>query len=171
MEPLYIILLFLLWIYILHHYLLFDYLIWCDASIYNQCYKQNIKWKTNKTFAVCVSHHPIIKGSVFSAENFYAEISTGKSWRFMKITMTMEKFKHKFWCTRLFITIKSKLLIDDLTVQIKWIAPADLFHLRRWCEFIIKGVHVLVPLYTFRSPLYNVFIILREKSQWRFMLH
>jgi hypothetical protein len=45
------------------------------------------------------------------------------------------KSKHDFWCIRLFIIVKTKPLIDDLTGQNKRTAYAELFQLCRWCEF------------------------------------
>jgi hypothetical protein len=53
-------------------------------------------------------HH----GSVFSVENFHMEISAEKSQRFKKITIDIEKFKYKFLYIKLFISVKSKSLIN-----------------------------------------------------------
>jgi hypothetical protein len=45
------------------------------------------------------------------------------------------KSKYEFWCMRLFITVKSEPLIDDLTAKNKKTAHAELFQLRGWWEF------------------------------------
>jgi hypothetical protein len=63
---------------------------------------------------------------------FRAKISTEKLQRFKEIITVMENFKHDFWCTKLFIIVKSKPLINDQTTQIKKITPTQLFQLRTW---------------------------------------
>jgi hypothetical protein len=55
------------------------------------------------------------------------------------------KYKHNFWCTKLFIIVKSEPLIYDLTIQNKWTTLAEIFQLLKWCEFIEK------QLFTFFS--------------------
>jgi hypothetical protein len=57
-----------------------------------------------------------------------------------EITTAVEKSKHEFWCTRLFITVKSEPLINNRTAQIKRTAPAELFHLRGWYGSAPHGV-------------------------------
>jgi hypothetical protein len=79
-----------------------------------------------------------------------------------KIITVMGKSKHEFWWTRLFITVKSEPLIDDMTAQIKRTALADLFqfhHLRNWK----RSVNTILLIYAFRLSINNYDITIINK--------
>jgi hypothetical protein len=67
------------------------------------------------------------EGLILCADVFRAEFFIGKSQRFKKITTAVRNLNTIFDVRKLFITVKSEPLINNLTAQNKRIAHVEFF--------------------------------------------